>query len=90
MTDPDLLDPEGVSSLPILQQFQFKLAAGVTRTLATASAPALKPTPLQHLSSSEWLPAGEILQAVAGNALVLPAILAILSSFHLARKELSE
>ncbi len=90
MTDPDLLDPEGVASQPILQRFQFKLAAGVTRTLAAASAPALKPTPLQQLSSSEWIPAGEILHAVAGNALVLPAILAILSSFHLARKELSE
>ncbi len=90
MTDPELLDPEGVSSLPILQRFQFELAAGVTRTLAAASAPALKPTPLQQLSSSEWIPAGEILQAVAGNVLVLPAILAILSSLHLARKELPE
>ena len=90
MTDPDLLEPEVVGSQPILQRFQFKLATGVTRTLATVSAPALKPTPLQQLSSTEWIPAGEILQAVAGNALVLPAILAILSSLHLARKELPE
>ena len=90
MTEPELLDPEGVASQPMLQRFQFELAAGVTRTLAAASAPALKPTPLQQLSSSEWIPAGEILQAVAGNALVLPAILAILSSLHLARKELPE
>ena len=90
MTDPDLLNPEGIARMPILQRFQFKLAAGVTRTLATASAPALKPTPLQQLSSSEWIPSGEILQAVVGNVLVLPAILAMLSSLHLARKELSE
>jgi hypothetical protein len=90
MTDPDILDSESVASLPILQRFQFHLSAGVTRTLATASAPALNPTPLEHLSSSKWIPAKEIAEAIAGNALVLPAILAILSSLHLARKELPE
>ncbi len=90
MTDPDILDPEAVGSLPLLQRMEFELSAGVTRTLATASAPALKPTPLQHLSTSEWVPEEEILQTIAGNALILPAILAILSSLHLSRKELPE
>ncbi len=90
MTDPNLFDSESVVSLPILQRVQFHLSTGVTRMLATASAPALNPTPLEHLSSSKWIPAKEIVEAIAGNILVLPAILAILSSFHLARKELPE
>ncbi len=90
MTDPDILDPEYAASLTLFQRFQFHLSAGVTRTLAAASAPALAPAPLGHLSDSEWVPAKELLDAVAGNALVLPAILAILSSLHLARKELPE
>jgi hypothetical protein len=90
MTDPHLFDAESVVSLPILQRVQFHLSTGVTRMLATASAPALNPTPLEHLSSSKWIPAKEIVEAIAGNILVLPAILAILSSFHLARKELPE
>ena len=90
MTDPDILDPEYAASLTMLQRFQFHLSAGVTRTLAAASSPALTPAPLGHLSDSEWVPAKELLEAVAGNALVLPALLAILSSLHLARKELPE
>jgi hypothetical protein len=90
MSDPDLLDPESMASLPILQRAQFHLSTGVTRVLAAASAPALKTSPLGHLSSAEWIPENEITGAIAGNALVLPAILAILSSVFLARRELPE
>ncbi len=90
MNDPDLLDPETMASLTVIQRVQFHLSTGVTRTLAAASAPALEASPLEHLSSSEWIPEGEIISSVAGNALALPAVLAILSSVYLARKELPE
>ena len=90
VSDPDILDPDSLAALPVAQRLQFHLSATVTRTLAAASAPALSPTPLTHLSMSEWLPEEELLISIAGNALILPAILAIVSSLHLARKELPE
>ncbi len=90
MSDPDILDPEALAALPFLQRVQFLASATVTRTLAAASSPALTPAPLSRLSSSEWISSGEILHALVGNALALPALLALLSSLHLARKELPE
>ena len=90
VSDPDNLDPATFASQPALRRVQLRLAAGVTQALATISAPSLSPAPLSRLSTSEWIPMRELLLAIAGNALAIPAILAILSSFHLARKELPE
>ncbi len=90
VSDPDILDPDSFAALPVVQRVQFHLSAGVTRTLAAVSAPALSPAPLAHLSMSEWVPEEELSHAIAGNAVILPAMLAILSAFHLARKELPE
>ena len=90
VSDPDILDPDSFAAVPVIQRVQFHLSVVVTRTLATASAPALSPTPLAHLSMSEWVPEEELLHAIAGNAIILPALLALLSSLHLARKELPE
>ncbi len=88
--DPDLLDADSLRSLPPLRRLQFHTSVVVTRSLAALSAPALRPAPLAHLSSSEWVPLGELLHALAGNGIALPLVLALLSSLHLARKELPE
>jgi ABC-type transport system involved in multi-copper enzyme maturation permease subunit len=90
VSDPDILDSESFATLPVVQRVEFHLSAIVTRTLAAASAPALSPAPLTHLSMSKWVPEEELLHAIAVNAIILPAILAFLSSLHLARKELPE
>ena len=90
VSDPDILDPDSLATLPVIQRLQFHLSVVVTKTLATASAPALSPAPLAHLSMSEWVPEKELFHSIAGNAIILPAILAFLSSLHLARKELPE
>ncbi len=90
MSDPDILDRDALASEPPLRRFQFRLSATVTQSIAAASAPALKPAPLAHISSSEWVPSDEILHALIGNGLVLPALLALISSLYLARKELPE
>ena len=90
MSDPDILDPDSFAAQPVVQRLQFHLSVVVTKTLATASAPALSPAPLAHLSMSEWVPEKELFDSIAGNAIILPAILAFLSSLHLARKELPE
>ena len=90
MSDPDILDPETLARQPLLPRVEYYTSAAVTKTLATASATALTPAPLSHLSSSEWISPEEILHALVGNALALPAILALFSSLHLARKELPE
>ena len=90
VSDLAAVDPESFAAQPVLQRFQLRLSIAVTRAFAAVSAPALSPAPLSRLSTSEWVPAREILLSIAGNAIVLPAILAILSSLHLARKELPE
>ncbi len=90
MNDPDILDRDTIASEPALRRLQFHLSAVVTQSIAAVSAPALGPAPLAHLSSSEWIPADELLRALIGNGLAIPALLALLSSLHLARKELPE
>lgn len=90
VSDPDILDPDSFVALPVVQRVQFRLSTVTTRTMAALSAPALSPAPLTHLSMSEWVPMDELIRAMAGNAVLLPALLAILSSLHLARKELPE
>ena len=90
MSDPDILDPEVLATSALLPRIQFLASATMTKTLAAASAPALTPSPLSHLSSSEWISSREILLALAGNAIALPALLALLASLYLARKELPE
>ena len=90
VSDPDILDPDSFASLPAPQRLQFRLSAAVTQSLAALSAPALSPAPLAQLSESEWIPPEDLLRALAGNGLALPLLLALLSSLHLARKELPE
>ncbi len=90
VSDPDLLDPESLGAMPAIRRIQFRASALVTRTMAAASAPALRPAPLSSLSASEWIPLRELLGALAGNGIAIPIILALASSLHLSRKELSE
>ena len=90
VSDPDILDSDSIGGMPPLRRFQFHASVIVTRSIAAVSGPALRPTPLSHISSSEWVPPGEMLRALTGNGLLLPLALALLSSLHLARKELPE
>lgn len=90
ISDPDILDPDGLENVTPFQRFQFASSVMVTRTIAAASAPALRPSPLTQIADSKWVPDTELRDAVIGNLLVLPGCLAILTSFYLARKELPE
>ena len=90
VSDPDILDADSLKGVPPLRRLQFHASVVVTRSIAAVSAPALRPAPLAHLSSSEWVPLGEMLRALVGNGVALPLVLALLSSLHLARKELPE
>ena len=90
VSDPDMLDADSLKGAPPLRWLQYHASVVVTRSIAAISAPALRPAPLAHLSSSEWVPLGEMLHALVGNGIALPLALALLSSLHLARKELPE
>ena len=90
LRDPDVFDPATVAARPLPARVQAAVSARVIGAVATLTRPALKPAPLTHLAASEWIPPGEFRTALLGNGLAFPLLLALLSSLHLARKELPE
>lgn len=90
VSDQSILEPDYTTPPPPIVRFQNAASAVVVKSISTLSAPALKPEPITHLSSSELIDDREILRATAGNFIALPALLALISSLYLARKELPE
>lgn len=90
VSDPDILEIDDHQQISAVQRMQYTFSANTTRAIAAISAPTLKSSPLSRLADSEWIPGEELFFAIAGNAVLIPLALAILSSIHLAKKELPE
>ena len=87
--DPDILsiDDAGHS---VVRRVNERLSVATTRALETVASSAVRPSPIAELAGAERIPGREVAASVAWNALALPALLMVLSSLAMSRRELPE
>lgn len=74
----------------VAQRVEYHVSLAVTGAMSFVSRSALDTSPLTHLSSSEWIPRGELGRALLANCVVVPAALFAAFSILLSRRELPE
>lgn len=73
-----------------IEKAELKFGDFITDSVIFISAPVYRSEPISDLSSFKYIDTADVVRAVGGNFIILPAVFALASALGLRRKELSE